>query len=226
MKTNILAVKPFIYLCLIFLLIAVLNLLFVDYDQIHFNIYNQHSPQVDFFFKYATNFGDGLFAVFVLLLICWFKPLKYFWLGVLSFAISGLLAQFIKKVIAPSALRPIKVYAMDKLHLIDGVVVNSYHSFPSGHTATAFALFMFLAYVFHKKTFVQIGFALLAVLVGFSRIYLTQHFLIDVLFGALFGILSYCIACYITEKWQFKWYNFTLKNAVKRNREISMQFSK
>jgi len=226
MKTKILGVRPFIYVCLLFLLISLLNLLFVDYDQMHYNIYNQHTSLVDFFFKYATNLGDGLFAVSLLLLICWFKPLKYFWLGVLSFAISGLLAQFIKKVIAPSALRPIKVYSMDKLHLIDGVLVNSYHSFPSGHTATAFALFMFLAYVFHKNTIAQIGFALLAVIVGFSRIYLTQHFLLDVLFGALFGILSYFIAFYITEKWQFRWYNFTLKNAVKRNREISMELSK
>ena len=222
MKTNIFVLKPFIYLCIIFLLFSVISMILVDFDEIHYFIYNQHSAFLDIVFKYSTNLGDGLFAIGTILVICWLKPLKYVWLGALSFAVSGILSQFVKKVIFPSALRPIKVYDINKLHLVDGVTVHSLHSFPSGHTATAFALFMFLAFVYHKNKVAQYCFAFTAILVGYSRIYLTQHFLIDVIFGALFGMISFIIANKITEKWHFAWYNFSLNNKVKKMNEVLM----
>ncbi len=220
MKTNIFALKPFVYLCIIFLLFSVISMIFIDFDEIHFFIYKQHSRSLDVLFKYLTNLGDGLFAIVTILVICWLKPLKYVWLGALSFAISGILSQFIKKVIFPSALRPIKVYDINKLHLIDGVTVHSLHSFPSGHTATAFALFMFLAFVYRKNKTAQYCFAFIAILIGYSRIYLTQHFLIDVICGSIIGIFSFFIANEIIEKWPFSWYNFSLKYKLKKINEV------
>jgi membrane-associated phospholipid phosphatase len=220
MRINIFVLKPFVYLYIIFLLLSIISLIFIDFDEIHFFIYRQHSEFLDILFKYSTNLGDGLFAIGILVLICCLKPLKYAWLGVLSFAISGILSQFVKKVIAPSALRPIKVYDINKLHLVDGVTVHSIQSFPSGHTATAFALFMFLAFVYHKNKAAQYCFAFTAILVGYSRIYLTQHFLIDVICGSLIGMISFFIANEISEKWPFAWYNFSLKNKLKKINEV------
>ena len=66
-------------------------------------------------------------------------------------------------------------------------------SFPSGHTVTAFALTFFVAStVLSFKT--GWWFCILAILVGFSRIYLGQHYMIDVYVGSMIGIFITSIA--------------------------------
>jgi membrane-associated phospholipid phosphatase len=59
-------------------------------------------------------------------------------------------------------------------------------SFPSGHTATAFAGAVVLA-MFHPK--LRLPALALACAVGFSRVYLGVHFLADVVAGAALGVL-------------------------------------
>jgi len=60
------------------------------------------------------------------------------------------------------------------------------YSFPSVHTAIAFAGALILA-VHHKKW--RWWYFLLAILIGFSRIYLGKHYPSDVVTGAVLGIL-------------------------------------
>ena len=74
---------------------------------------------------------------------------------------------------------------------VPGVELNSGQtSFPSGHTIGAFALYSVLAMIF-AETRPRLGvfFALLGAAVALSRIFLVQHFLVDVLGGALLGLL-------------------------------------
>lgn len=59
-------------------------------------------------------------------------------------------------------------------------------SFPSGHTATAFAAATVLA-LFHPR--LRVPALVVAAVVGFSRIYLGVHFWADVVVGAVFGVL-------------------------------------
>jgi membrane-associated phospholipid phosphatase len=62
-------------------------------------------------------------------------------------------------------------------------------SFPSGHTMSAFGLFSLLALMAGpKQKKAAFLLALLAIFVGISRIFLVQHFLVDVLAGALLGM--------------------------------------
>jgi membrane-associated phospholipid phosphatase len=63
-------------------------------------------------------------------------------------------------------------------------------SFPSGHTMSAFGLFSILALIAGRQSRKRVLFlAILAISVGLSRIFLVQHFLVDVLGGALLGML-------------------------------------
>ncbi|MBC7777327.1 MAG: phosphatase PAP2 family protein [Phycisphaerae bacterium] len=91
--------------------------------------------------------------------------------------------------------RPITYFekkaALDNIILVPSTYMNrGQTSFPSGHTMAAFALFSLLTRMAGQKyERWGLAFALLAVLVGISRIFLAQHFLVDVIAGALLGLL-------------------------------------
>ncbi|MDR2420465.1 MAG: phosphatase PAP2 family protein [Puniceicoccales bacterium] len=61
------------------------------------------------------------------------------------------------------------------------------HSFPSGHTATAFVSACFLWFRYGYRYGMPM--LVLAIFVGFSRIYSHSHYLRDVLAGALIGLV-------------------------------------
>lgn len=153
-----------------------------------------HSHFTDIFFIYFTYLGDGFFCIAIGLL---FFLLKKRFLGLMivsSFVISGAIAQVLKYYILEA--RP-AVYLKDTTYsyFIDNVTLHNLHAFPSGHTASTFALAAVLSFAAKNKEF-SILFFLLAVLVGYSRIYLAQHFIDDVLAGAIIGLIS-AIFCWL-----------------------------
>ena len=60
-------------------------------------------------------------------------------------------------------------------------------SFPSGHTSTSFACATILTLAFPRAA---PGFFLLALAIGFSRIYVGAHYPLDVVGGAALGIVT------------------------------------
>ena len=104
----------------------------------------------------------------------------------LAYSSTGILAQIIKPLV--EAPRPETYFAPQWLpFFIKEIIHTGTSSFPSGHATSAFATAGVLA-LFFKDKWVHILLLLLAVQVGFSRIYLAQHFLTDVLAGSLIGV--------------------------------------
>jgi membrane-associated phospholipid phosphatase len=158
--------------------------LFCSKEAVQLWVDASHLAYLDVFFSYLTHLGDGLTFVIVILFMALWRSYYLAFEGLLSFATSGLFTQLLKRTVFADVLRP-KGLLGAQLHYIAGVEVHTTHSFPSGHATTAFALATFL--VLHSTPKNGILWALAAALVGFSRIYLNQHFLPDVLAGALIG---------------------------------------
>jgi membrane-associated phospholipid phosphatase len=176
--------KSFIFLYIGFLLFGAYLIINYNRGDISLVLNNNHSNELDMFFKYYTNVGDGLFSVLVILLLS-FKSIRNSLIGLSSFLITGLFAQIIKHIFVmprPKAFFP----DFASMHQVADINIYSNFSMPSGHTATAFALFFLLALI-NKKHY-GVNFFLLAFLVGMSRIYLLQHFFVDVYVGSIIGI--------------------------------------
>ncbi len=142
-------------------------------------------------FRFFTQCGEIWAYLFFGLVVLFWKP-KY----AIVIAFVGLLAipvgYFIKDVIGVD--RPI-TYFEKKASLANIVLVPSTDlnrgqtSFPSGHTMAAFALYSLLTLMAGRRyERWGLAFALMAILVGVSRVFLVQHFLIDVLAGAFLGL--------------------------------------
>jgi membrane-associated phospholipid phosphatase len=143
-------------------------------------------------------FRDGLFVIGVALILFFLKKRILSLMIISSYALSGIIAQVLKYFIEEA--RP-AVY-LEKInypYFIDEVTLHNLHSFPSGHTASAFALAAVLAFALKNKNY-SILFLLMAALVGYSRIYLGQHFMDDVLVGSVIGVVSAIVCELFLEK--------------------------
>ena len=125
--------------------------------------------------------------------------------------LSPVVTQFGKRVVWPDAPRPKilieQLLAQNpdlQIHLVDGVHLHSSHSFPSGHTTGAFALFGTLA-LMAKKPLWKLFWLLLACLVGYSRMYLSQHFLIDVTVGSFIGMTAAVLCWWWLQHYRASW---------------------
>lgn len=171
---------------------AVLQLLFSP-TEIMFWINQHHNSLSDSFFRYITLLGEDTIWLGVFLYFAFEKYVK----GIENNqAIKVLLISWLSKVLVSVSLknifnypRPIEVYqhSSQAIHLVDGVTIYHWQSFPSGHTMTAFGFACVCLFV-QKKTSPAIIALLLAMLVGYSRMYLFQHFPRDVFAGSLLGV--------------------------------------
>lgn len=143
---------------------------------------------LDFIFTNITRLGNVGFIWIVLIAIFLIrKETRYTGVVMLiSFILTSILANLCIKPLIDRP-RPFQVYPMDLL-----IPPPSGTSFPSGHTATSFAVAW--AYFITRKDKLRFALVLLAVAISFSRLYLFVHFPTDVLAGVVLGILvSYLI---------------------------------
>ena len=150
-------------------------------------------------FEYSSYLAEGwIWIPYFIVLVGLYKKDKAFIL--MNFLISTLLTQFAKNFIFTTAMRPM-ASGLDatQIHSVPGVEIHTFNSFPSGHTATAFTLFILTTYLFPNKYALSIG-IVYAIVCGYSRVYLAQHFPLDLAGGIFVALLTLPISIFIREK--------------------------
>ena len=173
----------------IFLIIGLFLLALFTKEEIFLFVNGNHSPFLDDLFRYGTDLGKG--SIYIILIVATlFMKYRYTLTTCLAVIVETTLVQVPKKILFPDMLRPIKYFAdLPNLHIVDGVRIHSHYSFPSGHTAVAFCVFTLMTLFVNRKD-MEVPFLFLALFVGYSRIYLVQHFFLDVYVGAVISVCS------------------------------------
>lgn len=209
----------FMALCLILLVALGLALAYIPKGDLHLLLCERHTPARDIFYRYYTHVGEWFPYVLCVALLLFGRIGD----GVFASAamiLSALSTQLFKHII--NAPRPVIWFSQNypdiQLPLVEGVKMNHWYSFPSGHTTSFFALAFVASIIATKKLsninyplsfLLQILLFLFAALGAYSRIYLSQHFAMDVLGGIVVGtlitILCYAVLYRYEDK---KWFNY------------------
>jgi membrane-associated phospholipid phosphatase len=166
--------------------------------QAHLWFHSFHHPWGDVFFRYFTETANGIIPLVVVHLLLF---VRYSW--ALGFGLSalsmGILVQWLKRSVFDLP-RPAGFFEQGILRTIEGVEYAQRFSFPSGHSATAFCMLLFLALVVRKPwvTWVCIVWALLA---AYSRVYISMHFIEDTIVGAWIGMITAFLGYYYIVRW-------------------------
>jgi membrane-associated phospholipid phosphatase len=144
----------------------------------------------DTLFLILTSTGDGLIIIIAIVILLFFNTRMAIQLGII-FIISTIIAHLFKDVLMEHTYRPYYVFQHlhIKLKLISGMYMNEVSSFPSGHSMTAFSLLAFFAF-YIRNNYIKFFFCVTAILIAYSRVYLSQHFLMDILGGSLIGVVT------------------------------------
>ena len=221
-----------VFIGLSLMLIAALGLalLWMPKGELHLLLCDRHTPARDIFYRYYTQVAEWFpYVVCVALLL--FSRIGDGVFATSALILSALTTQLFKHLI--NAPRPLTWFGANmpdvQLPLVDGVRMNYWFSFPSGHTTSFFALFFVLCiivtnYLASNNTsdltakrsnsvsgLLQALLFVLATLGAYSRIYLSQHFAADVFAGVVVGV-GITICCYVLF-YRFedrKWYNYRL----------------
>ena len=237
----------FLTLSLLLALSLGLALIYIPKGELHLLLCDRHTHARDIFYRYYTTLAEWLpYVICVALLL--FTKIGHGVFASTAMLLSTLLTQVCKHIV--NAPRPVTWFTEHfpdiQLPLVDGVHMNLWYSFPSGHTTSFFAMTLAVCILITKSLSakrsnseavyqhrglsakrsnseavyqhcglsalaVQLLLFLAATLGAYSRIYLSQHFAMDVFAGLLVGILSTLAAYAIFYRFQDKkWYNYRI----------------
>ncbi len=152
----------------------------------------------DVFFYTITYLGDGRIAPFLLLLLLFYN-LRLGITATLSFLTASLFSNAMKYFFFDDVNRPFYVFQYiqkETLKLVEGVDLHIHNSFPSGHATQAFAILFLLALVIRNRG-LKLFFLIIAILTAYSRVYLSQHWLPDIVAGSAIGTSFSCLWYYL-----------------------------
>ena len=170
-------------------------LLTIPKGELHLLLCQPHTAMLDQIVPVFTNLVDWLPYVTVVLLLFYRAGWATFLAS--NLLLSTLIVQPIKHIVY--APRPLTWFAENmpdvSLPLVEGVKMNLWLSFPSGHTTTFFVLFFSLSIILcaeniKGKNILSFICFLCASFGAYTRIYLSQHFALDIFAGILIAVCS------------------------------------
>ena len=191
-----------------FLLLMLVIVLLCVYPklELHLLLNSYHTAALDTFFKYYSMLAEGPLYVLALLPIFWKKIRITLFFALCELSGGGVLQILKHSFSFERPLSAFEHYPDMALPLVQGVDMHYGNSFPSGHASTFFVFStccaLILAYYYNqkanknsRKSWILFNLTLLvlfvsAVLVCYSRIYLSQHFLLDVFIGSIIGFVT------------------------------------
>jgi membrane-associated phospholipid phosphatase len=196
---KVLIKNNWLLLLLYFALLLLITFFLLNYGKVEIHLYlNQlvGNPFIDKFFYYITYLGDGALAP-VLLICIMFYNVRLGICCTISFLLAALFTNTLKYYFYDEIMRPshvFKWYVKTPLRYV-GDEHYIHNSFPSGHSTQAFAIFICLS-LFVRNHLNKLLFLFIAILVAFSRVYLSQHWLVDITVGSLIGSLTAMVLYY------------------------------
>lgn len=155
----------------------------LDYSVAYFFPKLYHHKVLNSVMKFITKVGDlGLVWLTAILILSTTAKTRVLSQQMLfALILATIIGQFLIKLVIKRE-RPCQVYQDIKML----VPIPTDSSFPSGHTTSSFACATVICF-----SYPEIGIAclLFAILMGLSRLYLFVHYLSDILFGTILGIL-------------------------------------
>ena len=199
---------------LIFIILGGILLFANSKTDTHLEFNTFHSAFFDILFYYITFLGDGVAALLVVVMLMAVKFRYAFIVGV-SNIIASLIAQILKHTLFEDMVRPRKFFeGIHDLYLVPGVENYLYNSFPSGHSTCAFALYFALSIIVENKILKFLFFST-ALMVGISRVYLSQHFFEDIYAGSIIGVLITLVVYLVSTKINKNWMEKSLVSRTK-----------
>jgi membrane-associated phospholipid phosphatase len=151
------------------------------------------------FFIYITRAAEWPMVLFIVL-VTYFSGYKKGIVFAINLAVVGIVVNACKFLLFSSEVRPAAFFeGKAMLNFVEGLEIFRSYSLPSGHTAIGFAIFFMMSIIYGGKVRSIIFFSV-ALLIGVSRIYLMQHFFVDVYFGALLAVVLTAVVYLISVK--------------------------
>jgi len=199
----------------LYVFVGLATIQFYGRDELHLVLNQSFSPFFDIFFKYFSKIGPLIFIVITLFFIIKKETFKSLLILFSAYGLNFIIGTFVKRNFFKHVHRPTYYFEQKgiDLHLIDGVSSQIPYTFPSGHTAETFLLMLFICMI-SKSKLIQIIAVILGITMAFSRVYLSKHFLIDTIGGALLGTFVLTLMYYV---FQNRNSSFLNKKILKNN---------
>lgn len=182
------AINAFLLIWVLYTICLGAAVLSTEQLELHRIMHRCTSGSLDTFFSSITHVGDGLVPTILAVLILLLADVRSFLMIGLSTGLSAIVTQVLKHALSydrPFMFRD----ELGDMHWVPGLDLHHHLSFPSGHTTAAFSMCFAMAVLLGRASW-GYALAILAALLAYSRVYISQHFSEDILAGAAIGTLT------------------------------------